>query len=90
MSSSTKLKQELSADYGPLKKLMNLVSQCQLCNISHDLVEDHLRYPNVSWESILSTQLEVTQRLQNLASLIIQKARINDKLINDWLKIDKL
>ena len=74
-----KVKGKVAGRFWSLKKLINIAPHYQLFNINHTLLESHVRYANVVWESISSSKLETLQRLQKRAHSIMQKARLIDK-----------
>jgi len=45
-----------------LKKLKNVLPQSKLCDVYRALFESHLRYGNVEWGSLSSTEVQTLQR----------------------------
>ena len=60
-----------------LKNLKNLVPQKQLNNVYRALIESHLKYANVIWDSIPSSMIKSLQNLQYRARTIIEGDRTN-------------
>ena len=56
----------------------------------HALFESHIRYGNVVWGSISSSELQALQRLQNRALSIIECARFKDPWPKKWLSVVNL
>ena len=56
----------------------------------HALFESHIRYGNVVWGSISSSELQALQRLQNRALSIIERARFKDPWPRKWLSVVNL
>ena len=73
-----------------MKKLKDVLPQSNLCDAYHALFESHLRYGNVVWGSISSSELQALQRLQNRALSIIERARFKDPWPKKWLSVVNL
>ena len=71
-----------------LQKLKNLVPQKQLDTVYRALIESHLRYANVTWGSIPSSKIMISQNLQDQAPTIIERARIKDNWSLNWLSVE--
>ena len=69
---------KLAGGLSSLKKLKEVLPQSKLCDVYHALFERHLRYGNIVWGSISSSELQAHQRLQNRALLTIEHARFKD------------
>ena len=50
-----------------LRKLKNILPQSQLIDVYRAPVESHLRYADVVWRALPSTELSILQRYQNRA-----------------------
>ena len=61
-----------------------------LCDVYCALFESHIRYGNVVWGSLSSTELQTLQRLQNRALSIIASARYKDPWPKNWLNFENL
>ena len=53
-------------------------------------MESHLRYVDVFWGSLPARKIEILQRLQNRAQLIIETAGVKDNWSCDWLNTSNL
>ena len=73
-----------------MKKLKGILPQSMLFQVYKALVESHLRYADVVWESLTETKITALQRLQNRAFEIIQGSKIKDSLIRSTFSIDQL
>ena len=71
---------ELVGGLSSLKKLKDVLPQSKLCDVYHALFESHLRYGNVLWGSILSSELQALQRFQNRTLPIIKRARFKGQI----------
>ena len=69
---------KLAGGLSSLEKLKNVLSQSKLCDIYRALFESRLRYVNVVWVSLSSTELQTLQCLQNMGLSIIESARFKD------------
>ena len=61
-----------------------------LLQVYKALVESHLRYADVVWESLSETKITALQRLQNRAFEIIQGSKIKDFFIRPTLSMDQM
>lgn len=73
-----------------MKKLKDVLPQSKLCDVYHALFESHIRYGNVVWGTISSSELQALQRLQNRALSIIERARFKDPWPKKWLSVMNL
>ena len=73
-----------------LKKLKSILPQSQLGSVYYAIVQSHLRYADIIWESFPARKIEILQRLQNRAQLIIESARVKDNWSCDWLNVNNL
>ena len=62
-----------------MKKIKDVLPQSKLYDAYHALFESHLRYGNVAWGSISSSELHELQRFQDRALSIIERARFKDQ-----------
>ena len=69
---------KLAGGLSSLKKLKDVLPQSKLCDVYHALFESHIRYGNVVWGSISSSEIQALQRLQNRALSTIERARFKD------------
>ena len=76
--------------HASLKKLKSILPQSKLGSVYFAIVESHLLYADVIWESLPTRKIEILQRLQNRAQLIIESARVKDNWSCDWLKVCNL
>ena len=83
-------KSKMSGGLAALKKMKNIISQSQLCNVYYALSESHLRYADVLWGSPSETKRAALQRLQDRAYSIITDARIKDSFSASWLNVEHL
>ena len=81
---------KLAGGLSSLKKLKDVLPQSKLCDVYHALFESHIRYGNVVWGSISSSELQALQRLQNRALSIIERARFKDPWPKKWLSVVNL
>ena len=81
---------KLAGGLSSLKKLKDVLPQSKLCDVYHPLFESHIRYGNVVWGSISSSELQALQRLQNRALSIIERARFKDPWPKKWLSVVNL
>ena len=81
---------KLAGGLSSLKKLKDVLPQSKLCDVYHALFESHIRYGNVVWGSISSSELQTLQRLQNIALSIIERARLKDPWPKKWLSVVNL
>ena len=81
---------KLAGGLSSLKKLKDVLPQSKLCDVYHALFESHLRYGNVVWGSISSSELQALQRLQNRALSIMERARFKDPWPKKWLSVKNL
>ena len=81
---------KLAGGLSSLKKLKDVHPQSKLCDVYHALFESHIRYGNVVWGSISSSELQALQRLQNRALSIIERARFKDPWPKKWLSVVNL
>ena len=63
-----------------LKKLKDVPPQSKLCDVYHAIFESHLRYGNVVWGSISSSELQAPQCFQNRDL----RARFKDPWPKKW------
>ena len=84
------LTRKLAGGLSSLKKLEDVLPQSKLCDVYHALLEIHLRYGNVVWGSIISSELHELQRFQNRALSIIDRARFKDPWPKKWLSVVNL
>ena len=73
------LTKKLAGGLSSLKKLKDVVSQSKLCDAYDALFESNLRYGNLAWRSISSSELKTLQRFQNRALSITKSARFKDQ-----------
>ena len=69
---------KLAGGLSSLKKLKDVLPQSKLCDVYHALFESHIRYGNVVWGTISSSELQALQSLQKRAISIIDRARFQD------------
>ena len=81
---------KLAGGLSSLKKLKDVLPQSKLCDVYHALFESHIRYGNVVWGTISSSELQALQRLQNRALSIIERARFKDPWPKKWLSVMNL
>ena len=73
-----------------LKKLKDVLPQSKLCDVYHALFESHIRYGDVVWGTISSSELQALQSLQNRALSIIDRTRFQDLWPKKWLSVMNL
>ena len=54
------------------------------------IVDSHLRYANEIWGSLPKSKLDILQRLQDRARLIMENARYKDSWSCDWLSVENI
>ena len=81
---------KLAGGLSSLNKFKDVLPQSKLCDVYHALFESHIRYGNVVWGSISSSELQALQRLQNRALSIIERARFKDPWPKKWLSVVNL
>ena len=86
----TVVKEKTCGGLSSLKKLKNLVPQEKLDNIHQALVELFLCHANVIWGSILSSKIKILQNLHYQAQTIIERPRIKDSWLHNWLNVEQL
>ena len=84
------VKSKICGGLASLKKLQNILPQSKLCSVYYAIVESHLRYADVIWESLPARKIETLQRLQNRAQLIIETARVKDNWSCNLISFDQL
>ena len=80
----------MSGGLAALKRLKNIISQSQLCNIYYALIESHLRYADVIWGSLSKTKIAALKRLQDRACSTKTTTRIKDIWSTSWLNVENL
>ena len=78
---------KLAGGLSSLKKLKDVLPQSKLCDVYHALFESHIRYGNVVWGTISSSELQALQSLQNRALSIIDRARFQELWPKKWLAL---
>ena len=78
---------KLAGGLSPMKKLKDVLPQSKLCDVYHALFESRLRYGNVVWGSISSSEL---QHFQDRALSIMERARFKDPWPKKWLSVENL
>ena len=73
-----------------LKKLKNILPQSDLGSAYFAIVESRLRYADVICGRLPTRSIDILQRLQNRAQLIIESARVKDNWSCDWLNVSNL
>ena len=73
-----------------MKKLKDVLPLSKLCDVYHTLFESHLRYGNVVWGNISSSELHALQCFQDRALSIIERARFKDPWPKKWLSVENL
>ena len=81
---------KLAGGLSSMKKLKDVLPQPKLCDVYHTLFDSHLRYGNVVWGSISSSELHALQRFQDRALSIIEGARFKDPWPKKWLSVENL
>ena len=84
------VKSKVCGGLSALKKIKNIIPQSQLCSVFHAIVESHLRYADLIWESLSKTELDTLQRLHNRAHTLIENALIRDEWSSNWLSVENL
>ena len=78
---------KLAGGLSSLKMLKGVLPQSKLCDVYHTLFESHIRYGNVVWVTISSSELHALQSLQNRALSIIDRAKFQDLWPKKWLRV---
>ena len=81
---------KLAGGLSSLKKLKDVLPQSKLCDVYHALFESHIRYGDVVWGTISSSELQTLQSLQNRALSIINRAKFQDLWPKKWLSVMNL
>ena len=80
----------LTAVSSELQRMLIRVQTQKLGSIYYAIIESHLRYTDVIWDSLPTRKAETLQRLQNRTQLIIESARVKDAWFCDWLNDNNL
>ena len=81
---------KLAGGLSSLKKLRDILPQSRLCDVYHALFESHIRYGNVVWGTISSSELQALQSLQNRSLSIRDRARFQELWPKKWLSVMNL
>ena len=73
-----------------LKRLKSILLQCQLCCVYYSLVESHLRFGDLVWDSLNKSKIIALELLQNRACCIIENAKIKDNWSRSWLNVKNI
>ena len=71
-----------------LKRLKNILLQCQICSMYYALTESYLHYDDVIWYSFCKTKLIALQLLKTRACSIIKSANIKVGWSCSWLNVE--
>ena len=73
-----------------LKRLKSILLQSQLCCVYYSLVESHLRFGDLVWDSLNKSKIIALELLQNRACCIIENAKIKDNWSRSWLNVKNI